>query len=151
MHPIIACCSFPCSYKNGAMTRELIRNRCAGGKWEEFNRLLEQTEPGNQGNIGMCFNEYAQKWTKFCPSGIYFTEPEITPSGHGQYRFDQSDKPVDSFSPAVEVRALVEGQIMAKLSHARRLGYQITPSSRVLVTGGTSQNSHIRQASKKGM
>lgn len=42
-----------CSYKNGSKTRELIRDTCAGEKWEEFDRLLDLTEPGNHGNIGM--------------------------------------------------------------------------------------------------
>ena len=45
--------SLPPSYKNGSKTRELIRDTCADGKWAEFDRLLEQTEPGNHGNIGM--------------------------------------------------------------------------------------------------
>ena len=41
-----------CSYKNGAFTRESIRDSCAGGQWEEFDRLLDRTQPGNDGNIG---------------------------------------------------------------------------------------------------
>ena len=30
----------------------MIRDKCACGKWEEFNRLLGLTDPGNSGNIG---------------------------------------------------------------------------------------------------
>lgn len=82
--------------------------------------------------------------------GIYFSEPEITPSGLGKFRFDQSDEQMRGFPAAVEVRAVLEGQIMAKLSHARSLGYEITPSSRVLATGGASQNNHIRQVGTEG-
>lgn len=78
-------------------------------------------------------------------AGIYFRDPEITPSGRGQYRFNESGNPVETFPPEVEVRAVIEGQIMAKLYHAQLLGYEITPSSRVLATGGASQNSHICQ------
>lgn len=81
-------------------------------------------------------------------AGIYFTDPEITPSGRGQYRYNAAGDPVESFPPEVEVRALVEGQIMAKLHHAQLLGYEITPFSRVLATGGASKNSHIRQVRK---
>ena len=42
----------PHSYKNGSKTRESVRNECAGGNWDEFDKLLDQTEPGNHGNIG---------------------------------------------------------------------------------------------------
>ena len=61
------------------------------------------------------------------------------------FRFGPTDEKVDTFAPEVEVRAVIEGQVMAKLVHAQRLGYQITSSSRVLVTGGASQNQHICQ------
>lgn len=52
-----------------------------------------------------------------------------------------------SFSPKVEVRAVIEGQFLAKLSHAKSLGYEITSSSRVLATGGGSENEEILQVS----
>ena len=40
------------SYKNGSLTRQEVRDRCAKGQWEEFDRLLDSTRPGNDGNIG---------------------------------------------------------------------------------------------------
>ena len=40
------------SYKNGSFAREKVRDSCAKGQWEEFGRLLESTQPGNDGNIG---------------------------------------------------------------------------------------------------
>jgi len=40
------------SYKNGSKAREKIRDQKAGGDWNEFNRLLEETSPGNNGHIG---------------------------------------------------------------------------------------------------
>ena len=43
---------FP-SYKNGSLTRERIRDICAGGSWEKFEHLLTAAPPGNDGNIGM--------------------------------------------------------------------------------------------------
>jgi xylulokinase len=115
-------------YKNGSKTREMIRDASANGTWEEFNRLLDKTEPGNGGNIG-----------------IYFQEPEITPAGQGLFRWDGSGTSVPTFPSEVEVRAIVEGQFMAKRVHACRLGYKMTPSSRLLATGGASQNTAILQ------
>lgn len=47
-------CLWLLSYKNGSKVREKVRNKCAGGKWDEFSRLLDKTQPGNAGNIGTC-------------------------------------------------------------------------------------------------
>uniref|UniRef100_A0A3Q1EFN6 Xylulose kinase n=1 Tax=Acanthochromis polyacanthus TaxID=80966 RepID=A0A3Q1EFN6_9TELE len=52
---------------------------------------------------------------------------------------------VSSFSPQVEVRALVEGQFLSRRLHAERLGYSIVPGTRVLATGGASSNKEILQ------
>ena len=52
---------------------------------------------------------------------------------------------MDSFPCGVEARAVVEGQVMAKYIHAHTLGYRITPSSRILATGGASKNRSILQ------
>ena len=45
------------------------------------------------------------------------------------------------------MRAVIEGQFLAKLNHARKLGYEISPTSRVLATGGASANERILQVS----
>ena len=78
--------------------------------------------------------------------GIYFQDPEITPTGQGLFRWDGSGTSVPTFPLEVEVRAIVEGQFMAKWVHAHSLGYQISPSSRLLATGGASKNTAILQA-----
>lgn len=36
------------------MARERIRNDSASGSWDEFEKHLESTPPGNSGNIGQC-------------------------------------------------------------------------------------------------
>ncbi|XP_076827389.1 xylulose kinase isoform X2 [Brachyhypopomus gauderio] len=95
-------------YKNGSLTRERIRNECSGGSWEGFSSALDSTPMGNNGSIG-----------------VYFDVVEITPPAIGVYRFDQHDKRVDAFTREVEIRALVEGQFLAKRVHAQKLGYRI--------------------------
>ena len=95
-------------FKNGSLTRESIRNSCAEGSWDCFDQALQSTPPGNQGNIG-----------------IYFEVTEITPFAVGVHRFDSSGERVDGFPKDVEVRALIEGQFMAKRAHAEALGYSI--------------------------
>jgi len=117
-------------YKNGSLTRERVRDACADGSWDIFNELLDSTTRGNFGNIG-----------------LYFDHPEIVPDGlQGDYRFNRSDEPAIRFAGnETEVRALIEGQIMAKRLHAERLGFHLTPDTRILVTGGASVNKGILQ------
>ena len=81
-----------------------------------------------------------------CP-GLYFDLPEIVPDGlQGEFRFNRSDEPAVRFASAeTEVRALVEGQMLAKRLHAETVGFSVTEESRILVTGGASVNSAILQ------
>ncbi|XP_061412946.1 xylulose kinase isoform X1 [Lethenteron reissneri] len=127
-------------FKNASLTRERVRDRCAAGSWEEFSRALRATPPGNGGNIG-----------------FYFDTMEITPPAVGVHRFNADDEKVQAFADDVEVRALVEGQFLAKRVHAEGLGYrtagkdgpgpfaQTEPETRILATGGASSNKDILQ------
>lgn len=115
-------------FKNGSLTRERVRNECAGGSWEGFSAALRDTPLGNNGHIG-----------------FYFDTMEITPPAVGIHRFDSDDSEVSSVSPQVEVRAVVEGQFLSRRLHAERLGYSIIPGTRVLATGGASSNREILQ------
>ncbi|KAK1875379.1 Xylulose kinase [Dissostichus eleginoides] len=108
-------------FKNGSLTRERIRNQCAGASWELFSAALRDTPLGNGGNIG-----------------FYFDSQEITPPAVGVHLFDPQDV-------QVEVRSLVEGQFLSRRLHAERLGYSIIPGTRVLATGGASSNKDILQ------
>ena len=72
-------------------------------------------------------------------------DPEIIPSVQGTFLFDAFGQPVDSFTPEVTVRAIIEGQIIAKYIHTKNLGFNINRTSRVLATGGASTNSDILQ------
>ena len=89
----------------------------------------------------MCYNiKYSSSHT-----GIYFLEREITPPVQGCRRVDKDGVDQKAFTEEVEIRCLVEGQFLAKLSHATKLGFDITSSTRVLATGGASQNTRILQ------
>lgn len=117
-------------YKNGSLTRERIRDSCADKSWEIFSELLNSTTRGNYGSVG-----------------LYFDHPEIVPDGlQGDFRFNRSDEAVARFaSKETEVRALVEGQVMAKRIHAERMGCRLDADTRILVTGGASVNLAILQ------
>lgn len=57
---------------------------------------------------------------------MYFDEEEITPKIQGTFRFNASNHRVDRFEEAAtEVRALIEGQLLAKRVHAEQLGFNL--------------------------
>ncbi|XP_042327836.1 xylulose kinase [Sceloporus undulatus] len=115
-------------YKNGSMMREKIRDEIASGSWEEFSKALVSTTVGNEGNVG-----------------FYFDVLEIIPNAEGIHRFNKHNERVTTFPKEVEIRALIEGQFMAKWIHAEKLGYKILPTTRILATGGASHNKAILQ------
>ncbi|XP_014781460.1 xylulose kinase [Octopus bimaculoides] len=114
-------------FKNGSLTREKIRDEFAGASWETFTKSLMSVPSGNNGNIG-----------------IYFDVMEIQPLLSGRFRINKEDQDVPKFNTAEEeVRAVIEGQFMSRRVHAENLGFNILPKSRVLATGGASQNKSI--------
>ena len=62
--------------------------------------MLEKSNPGNEGNIG-----------------LYLELPETVPIGLcGEFRFDMNDKHVAQYDDdGTEVRALVEGQFLVRI------------------------------------
>ncbi|KAM4689628.1 xylulose kinase [Discoglossus pictus] len=115
-------------FKNGSLMREKIRDDCSSGSWEDFSKTLRSSAPGNNGNLG-----------------FYFDVMEITPHAVGVHRFDADKQKISEFPKDVEIRALIEGQFLAKRIHAERLGYKIMPQTRILATGGASCNQDILQ------
>ncbi|ESQ43707.1 hypothetical protein EUTSA_v10013140mg [Eutrema salsugineum] len=124
-------------YKNASLTREEIRDRCAEGSWNVFDKYLQQTQPLNDGKLG-----------------FYYTENEILPplpAGSHRYILEKfsgaslegvKEREVDAFDPPSEVRALVEGQFLSKRAHAERFGMP-SPPIRIIATGGASANENI--------
>ncbi|XP_010482243.1 PREDICTED: xylulose kinase-like [Camelina sativa] len=124
-------------YKNASLTREEIRDRCAEGSWDVFNKYLQQTQPLNNGKLG-----------------FYYTENEILPPlpvGSHRYILENfsgeslngvKEREVDEFDPPTEVRALIEGQFLSKRAHTERFGMP-SPPIRIIATGGASANENI--------
>ncbi|XP_014219872.1 xylulose kinase-like isoform X2 [Copidosoma floridanum] len=117
-------------FKNGSLTRERIRNSAAGGDWQIFNELLDNTPRGNFGNFA-----------------LYYDVREITPGVvAGDHRFNKLNERIVRYSSKeVEVRALIEGQLVARRAHAEDFGFVIGPSTRIIATGGASVNKLILQ------
>ncbi|GCB67172.1 hypothetical protein scyTo_0015094 [Scyliorhinus torazame] len=95
-------------FKNGSLTREKICDESASGSWDEFAKALKATCPGNNGNLG-----------------FYFDVMEITPAVVGIHRFNAKNCKVSKFPKEVEVRAVIEGQMLAKRAYAEKLGFKV--------------------------
>lgn len=58
-------------------------------------------------------------------TGLYYDAQEIIPFVQGDFRWDRVDNTVSKFNSETEVRALLEGQFLAKRAHAEDLGFVI--------------------------
>ncbi|MFM8533651.1 MAG: xylulokinase, partial [Acidimicrobiia bacterium] len=107
-------------FRNGSLAREAVRAEYQCG-WDDVAAMLEE-QPGNGGRIML-------PWL----------ETEITPAiahpGTRRFGFDRYDA-------AVNVRGLIEGQMMALANHATRLSGSV---ERVIATGGAAVNRSILQ------
>ncbi|MCU0595340.1 MAG: FGGY family carbohydrate kinase [Desulfobacterota bacterium] len=104
-------------FKNGSLAREAVKNSY-GLSWDDFSRILLETQPGNQGRIML----------------PYFL-PEITPLvlKPGVRRFGG----LTAEDVRGNVRAVAEAQAMAMYLHSGWIGSR---PKRILVTAGGSEN-----------
>ena len=108
-------------FRNGSLARERVRDQ-HGLDWIGFAQALEKTPPGNDGRLML-------PWF----------EPEITPHVATPrvrtFNLDVGDA-------ARNVRAVVEGQMMAMANHSQGI---CRGRRRILATGGASTNASILQ------
>ncbi|KDR80646.1 hypothetical protein GALMADRAFT_264602 [Galerina marginata CBS 339.88] len=125
-------------YKNGALAREQIRDRFAGGDWNTFNQLVERTPPGCNGVMG-----------------FYFPLPEIIPPNvEGEFFFTtdhikttvKAPLVTENVSPSIHPRAILESQFLSIRSRIAAMLPKDSPHlHRLVISGGSSQNLVIRQ------
>ena len=131
-------------YKNGALAREQVRDRYAGGNWTRFNELVQKSPPGCNGLVG-----------------FYFPLPEIIPSNvTGEFFFtinhttsaDIRPFVVDSIPASFHPRVILESQLLSIRSRIQHILPEGSPPLRRLVlSGGGSANEAIRQLSAVGV
>ena len=123
----------------GTESREQVRDAYAGGHWTQFNAFVEQTPVGNDGYMG-----------------FYFPLPEIIPpSVQGSFFFhtDPSSSPPEvraieeaEMPRTAHPRAILESQFLSIRSRIRAImPPDAAPLQRLVVCGGSSANSVIRQ------
>jgi len=113
-------------FKNGSLTREMIRDKHAEGSWKTYDDMLNTTQPGNGGRLG-----------------FYIDQPEITPTivNTGIFRFDADGEPTE-FTPEEDCRAIYEGQFLSMRLHGGNIGLE---PQRILATGGASVDKGLIQ------
>lgn len=124
-------------YKNGSLTREDVRNRCAEQSWDVFSKLLEETPPLNGGKLGFYYKEHEI----LPPVPVGFHRYIV-----GDFSSDSldglKDHEVENFDSPSEVRAIIEGQLLSMRAHTERFGMP-SPPKRIIATGGASANQSI--------
>ncbi len=113
-------------FANGSLARERVAEK-TGLSWDAFERaILEQTKPGNQGNLL-----------------LPFFIPEMTPKVLApKVELFGSERFVAWQEPAALARAIVEAQALSMQRHSDWIGEQ---PKVIRVTGGASKNRGIRQ------
>jgi xylulokinase len=123
-------------YKNGGVTRQSVRDRCAAGSWTGFEEALSSSVPGNGGVIGLLLDL-----------------PEITPQTDRTGQFfatvSEPNRCVSEqqlgLSDAQIVRAVVEGRFLTMRGRLLKMG--VAQPKRVLAVGGASSNKGMMQVS----
>ncbi|KAF9100461.1 hypothetical protein BGX27_000398 [Mortierella sp. AM989] len=143
--------------KNGSLAREKIRDLYADGKWDQFNRYLNDSMQSEHQSRSV-----GRKDDSFSRTGFYFFDREIWPPIKGVYRF-QGEELVEEFGSEsngsskqrANVLAVCESQFLAmRVRSSQGSTSAPTPSekslsppgiSRILATGGASSNRTILQ------
>eukprot|EP00268_Persea_americana_P067271 TRINITY_DN9236_c0_g1_i1.p1 TRINITY_DN9236_c0_g1~~TRINITY_DN9236_c0_g1_i1.p1 ORF type:complete len:559 (+),score=119.21 TRINITY_DN9236_c0_g1_i1:343-2019(+) len=126
-------------YKNGSLTREDVRNRCAEQSWDVFNKFLEVTPPLNGGKLGFYYKEH--EILPPLPVGFH---RYVLENFTGDSLYGLKEHEVDGFDAPSEVRAIIEGQLLSMRAHTERFG--MPSPNRLIATGGASANQSILKA-----
>ncbi|XP_042014126.1 xylulose kinase 2-like [Salvia splendens] len=124
-------------YKNGSLTREEIRNKCADKSWDVFSEYLQRTQPLNGGKLGFYYKDH--EIIPPLPVGFH---RYVLENFKGDTLDGVKETEVTEFDAASEVRALVEGQFLSMRAHAERFGLPSPPKC-IIATGGASANDSI--------
>lgn len=124
-------------FKNGALVRDTFKKAEANNSWEIFSELLDSAPRGNNGYMA-----------------LHYLTQEILPNVRGTLRWSSLDtyenhasRPRLNQFPTqqVEIRALIEGQMLNRKAYAMDIGFKFDDKTKILATGGTSSNHTILQ------
>ena len=133
-------------YKNGAVARELVRNRATrNSTWEEFDAALEDSEPGAGGVSGFVLPlaETMPRLSGTSPAGVFYNVGALAASDGRSAAVPEV--PRDALAkPELEIRAVVESRFLSMRYHCEELGL-LGGIKRLIFTGGASSSAAIVQ------
>lgn len=129
----------------------------ASGDWDNFNKLLDSTPRGNFGNMAVHFDEMeiipkvkgTLRWNKDTNASSPDASRGVqkwVPKKWGYTLLSNMFVGSSRFSsPEIEIRALVEGQMLHHRAIAESMGFLFGSEAKILATGGASVNKSILQ------
>lgn len=125
-------------FKNGSLVRDTFKKAEANNSWEIFSELLVSAPRGNSGYMA-----------------LHYLAQEILPNvGAGSLRWSENDN-LDNYkqrpeliqfpTQQIEIRALIEGQMLNRKTYAMEMGFNFGPNTKIIATGGSSANKSILQ------
>jgi len=103
-------------FTNGSLAREKVKDACGIADWQEFDRLVMESKPGNNGKLMLPYFE-AESTPRVLVPGV-------------KYNFTDATK-------AEKVRAVMESQALRMRLHS---AWQNEEFRRIRVTGGASES-----------
>lgn len=97
-----------------------VSEEVASKDWQQISELLCQTPPSNHGYLG-----------------YFFDNLEILPENlQGRFYFNSIEQQIENLEPACKVRALLEGQCLAKRLYLQRANIDLANNvDRIVITG----------------
>lgn len=122
-------------FKNGALVRDTFKRAEANNSWEIFSEMLVGAPRGNNGYMALHYlsqeilPNVPPMTLRWAPGDNYDTQPHLI-----QFPMQQ-----------IEIRALIEGQMLNRKAFAMDMGFNFGENSKILATGGSSANNAILQ------
>lgn len=125
-------------FKNGSLVRDTFKKAEANNSWEIFSELLVSAPRGNHGYMA-----------------LHYLSQEILPNVQARsLRWSPNDnfenhhqrtKLIQFPTQQIEIRALIEGQMLNRRAFAMDMGFNFSENSKIIATGGSSSNKSILQ------
>lgn len=125
-------------FKNGALVRDTFKKAEANDSWEIFSELMTLSPRGNNGYMALHY--LSHEILPFVPAGALRWTP-----AHTFDNFTQLNKIIQFPTQQIEIRALIEGQMLNRKAFAVDMGYKFDENTKILATGGSSSNQTILQ------
>lgn len=125
-------------FKNGSLVRDTFKRAEANNNWEKFSEMLQKAPRGNNGYMALHY--LAQEILPNVPPTSLRWGPLDT------YENYKNRTPLIQFPiQQIEIRALIEGQMLNRKAFAMEMGFNFGENSKILATGGSSANNAILQ------